>query len=417
VSGWSALGIEFWAWTRMKPLPVHARYLWLGLYTSAPARRLVPGLFAGSVNLIAEEVNLDPDQTIDALDKLLEHQLIELDRERKLVRFTEFPDAHEAAHNASHVKGWWNRFTTVPACDLRNAHIRALRWLLDTRIAKMQAEKKTTRLIEEAWDETFGTIVVPAPRRRGVRRLAESDTSTAVQPSLFSSDAHVAMVVPSNPVPGSAGADLPPPGSLPGFVGVTSVVTANVTDSHSTLCPEPLRSTSASSSTENLDLSLSAGFDTHPTHTGTGTGTGIRSSSPDLRSESTPHAMSSTRPPKLALVPHPEHMSAGDLLNAFACVLPEVRMLPESTREGLWLALQRAIGEMDEAGHGAEDLRIAGRWCSKNADGPPRPIPAVHELTSAAFLQRAIEHGHECERVVAAKRAALADARKQLGFA
>lgn len=173
------LGNEVFSWERLRPVKIVARYFWFALYTSV--RRVLPGLWVGGLPTLGDVAKMPPDETIMALDNLLEHELVEYDRKREVLRLTEFPDRTYRPDNGRAIKGLYNRFRCVPDCDIRNAHVETLKWLLDdpTRPAKPDHVA--------AWEQTFGTVAVPPPRKRGVRRLLDSDTSNPFQVSLFAS--------------------------------------------------------------------------------------------------------------------------------------------------------------------------------------------------------------------------------------
>jgi len=183
MTAFTRLGSSLWdwePWTDLAPLP---RILWLALYTSAEAKRHVPGLWHGGIPSMADAARLPPDDVIDALDKLLARDLVEYDAKLRVLRLCELPDAGEYPSNGKVILGWWTKFKTVPASPVRDSHVRLLAWICDE--GARASGKPMSPHHQSAWQETFATIVVPQPRRRGVRRLADSDTGTSVQPSLF----------------------------------------------------------------------------------------------------------------------------------------------------------------------------------------------------------------------------------------
>lgn len=174
------LPTSLWTWEPFTALPDHARILWLALYTSGTAKRLPPGLWEGSIAVMAETSHQDPDAVRDALDVMLQAGVVEFDQPKRLARLTDLPSTDERPMSANHVKGWWNSFKSLRECPLRNAHIPLLRWLADS--VKPELRLK----IDEVWAQTFANLPIPALRHRGVRRLPNSfDTSTPTQPSLF----------------------------------------------------------------------------------------------------------------------------------------------------------------------------------------------------------------------------------------
>lgn len=184
MSAFTRLGAAIWDWEPWTELAAIPRVLWLALYTSAEAKRHVPGLWHGGIPSMADAARLSPDDVILALDALLERELVEYDRKFRVLRLSELPDAGEYPNNGNVLRSWWTRFRTVPVCAVRDTHVKTVAWLCD--VGSRRAGKVLSPNHQEAWTETFGTIVVPPPRRRGVRRLADSDTSTQAQPSLFS---------------------------------------------------------------------------------------------------------------------------------------------------------------------------------------------------------------------------------------
>lgn len=177
----TAVGTGLWDWEPFLALDANGRCVWMALYTCADSKRIVPGLWHGGIYQLADVAHMRPDDVQRGIDDMLkaEEPMVEYDQAKRIIRLTMFPDAHEKPTNGDHLKGWWNRFLTVPQCGVRDAHVRTLRWLVD--------QTACTQSIEEAWAKTFGSVRVPAPRRRGVRRLGEPqvDNETAVQQNLF----------------------------------------------------------------------------------------------------------------------------------------------------------------------------------------------------------------------------------------
>ncbi len=187
MSAFTRLGSALWDWEPWTNRTPSTRLLWLALYTSGEAKRHVPGLWQGGLPSMADAARMTPDGVINSLDELLEHELVEYDPKTRVLRLCELPDPGEYPSNGKVIRGWWTKFQTVPDCAVRDAHVRTLQWILHE--GAKRSGKKVTPDHMEAWGATFSMITVPAPRRRGVRRLADSDTSNAVQPSLFPSQA------------------------------------------------------------------------------------------------------------------------------------------------------------------------------------------------------------------------------------
>ena len=183
MTAFTRLGSSIWDWERWTALDAWPRILWMALYTSGESKRHVPGLWQGGIPSMADAARMNSTDVIHALDVLLEHALVEYDPKYRVLRLCELPDTGEFPSNGKVIRGWWTKFNTVPACQVRDAHVTTLQWICAEGARRARKEFSPNHV--EAWEQTFGTVVVPAPRRRGVRRLADSDTGTAAQPSLF----------------------------------------------------------------------------------------------------------------------------------------------------------------------------------------------------------------------------------------
>jgi hypothetical protein len=191
MSSFTRLGSAIWDWEPWTELGATARILWLALYTSAEAKRHIPGLWQGGIPSMADAARMTPDDVRMALDQLLERELVEYDPKFRVLRLCELPDAGEYPTNGNVIRSWWTKFNTVPSCPVRDAHVRTIAWILDTGSKRLRGkEQKVTDNHQLAWGETFGLVVVPDSRRRGLRRLADNDTGTPSQPSLFPSKAN-----------------------------------------------------------------------------------------------------------------------------------------------------------------------------------------------------------------------------------
>ncbi len=133
--------------------------------------------------MMADAARMQPDQVLGALDHLLDRELVEYDPKTRVLRLSMLPDAGEYPSNGRVIRGWWTKFKTVPECGVRDAHVNTLRWIMTH--GALVSGKLVTADHQSTWDDTFGRIAIPTPRRRGVRRLADSDTSTHAQASLF----------------------------------------------------------------------------------------------------------------------------------------------------------------------------------------------------------------------------------------
>lgn len=184
MTAFTRLGAGLWTWDPWVTLRnADAQLLWLALYTTAEARRHAPGLWQGGVAAMAEASNLMPDAVVSGLERLIAAELVEYDAKLRVLRLSALPDAGEYPDNGKVILSWWTRFKSVPECGIRDAHVATLRWILDE--GARRAGKAVTDHHEQAWRDTFGSIRIPVPRKRGARTLLNSDTSTHVQPSLF----------------------------------------------------------------------------------------------------------------------------------------------------------------------------------------------------------------------------------------
>lgn len=188
MSGYTRLSCLVWEWHRLNQLAPTARLFWFALYTSPHGKRGVPALWHGSVVTMAEAARLPLDEAARSLDTLIDHDLAEYDPRSLVLRLTELPDAGEWPSNPCILEGWYKRFRMVPECGVRDAHVATIRWMLERGAleAAKNAGGRPSLKHEQVWASTFGTVQIPAARRRGVRRFADNnDTSTDVQPSLF----------------------------------------------------------------------------------------------------------------------------------------------------------------------------------------------------------------------------------------
>jgi hypothetical protein len=321
LSGHTRFSSLVYDWERLYQLELPARYLWMGLLMSAPAKRLVPGLWHGSVVTMADALRRPVDETANALDVLIESDLVEFDAKNRVLRMTEFPDASEWPSSPYIIESWFGRFNNIPDCPVRNAHVTTLRWLLDRGAAGSDSKKSKGRPSEkheEVWVRTFGTILVPVVRRRGVRRMVDlSDTSTDVQPSLFG-------LAEGGATP--SGSPIGSPSAFPSSSG-----------------PICASASSSSQPIENSDRGVPGGVPPPPGGgcqgggSGEGEGEGVFSfSSPDPEG-----AGYGASRPTLTLVPAPGPFTVADLAAVFAGPRWPTQ-LPEATSA----ALARSISEL-----------------------------------------------------------------------
>lgn len=176
MSVYTRLGSGLWTWEPWVSLSdPYAKLLWLGLYTSAEAKRVVPGLFHGSIASMADAAQLRSDDVLRGLDLLREQDMVEYDTKLRVLRLTELPDPGESPASGNVIRGWWSRFKSVPACAVRDSHVATLRWIMEE--WSRENGKAISANHEEAWSETFGDAakmkIPPTKKRR--RRMAQQD--------------------------------------------------------------------------------------------------------------------------------------------------------------------------------------------------------------------------------------------------
>lgn len=315
---------EILNWDRFRPLRVPARFLYIAL--SISPRRALIGLWNAGVGTIADVAKMQPDDALVALDELLEADLIEFDRAREVLRLTEFPDRSERPQNGRYIRHLWTRFRAVPQCQIRDAHVHSLRWLLEDPL------RPPTEDHVKAWSETFGTISVPPQRRRGVRRLLDSDTSTSAQGSLFTN-----------------------PTAIVSIATKPDTVCDTVSDTHRS---EIIDLGSGSLRSGSPPLALSAGSGSESTGHATAPAT-----------VQIPGQAEAARTP-LTLVPLPEELpfSTADMLTAIASESGG-RFAPGPVDSRLVPAILETIRRCHEAEVGLDDLRDVGRWLAAGGLG------------------------------------------------
>lgn len=417
MSSYTRLGAHIWSWEpwtslvtpgmddRERFVASNARLLWLALYTSTEAKRIVPGLFHGSITAMAEAARMPVGDVRDALDRLLERELAEYDLKLRVLRLTELPDAGESPPNGKVIRSWFTRWKSVPACQVRDAHVPVLRWIMEE--WSRENCKPISANHEEAWAETFALVQVPAPRRRGVRRLMESDTGTSVQPGLF-----------DPPAPSPSGASSPDAAeSASNGVDTVSGGLGTLAEAHSVDNSDSLHQLNKITGPETVS-------DTVSKRSGSGSGTGSRSgsflsSSGDQRAPCA--SGSSTEPPvdrdleaptrpHLVLVPAevpPSGRTPEQLLRALGGERGGL------VREGTSAALYATIEELDAAGVGDHDLAFLGTAARgipsaqiQQIPGDPRSRLSVWVAQPGNVL-RALADAREHVRVADARSQAL----------
>ena len=105
MTAFTRLGASLWDWEPWTELPTaESRLLWLALYTSAEAKRHVPGLWQGGFGAMSDAARMRTDVVIEALDVLIDRYLVEYDRKFKVLRLCELPDTDEYPTNNKMIK-------------------------------------------------------------------------------------------------------------------------------------------------------------------------------------------------------------------------------------------------------------------------------------------------------------------------
>jgi hypothetical protein len=148
---YTRLGTSLWDWKPWVGLECRERVLWLALYASPEAKRLVPGLFHGGLSVIAEAARMGSQDAHTALANLETRGLVERDPDSRVTRLTSLPDKGERPANGKVLRMLWRRWCDLPDSPLKVRHIALLHWLTEP----------LTENHQQVWDVTFGTIVVP----------------------------------------------------------------------------------------------------------------------------------------------------------------------------------------------------------------------------------------------------------------
>ena len=373
--GFTRVGALLWEWEPFMSLNNDGRILWLALFTSPTAKRQIPGLWHGSLQVMSDSSRMPLQDTWAALDTMLVRGIVEFDESHRVLRLCELPDAGEWPSGPFMLKTWWNRFQMIPACAVRDAHVTTLRWLLDRGALEAALNPDNKRHSgrpspkhEECWQDTFAKVQIPVPRHRGKRRMDEMEPGVFAQPGLFDAN--------RGATPGS---DLDP----------------------------------------HLSKEIEDQGGCHPRGTGEGEGVGEGVSSLLLGEESRSGASGGGDlvRPHLALVP-PVH-PYDDLLAGIA-EATNGRYQPVA-RQGLHEALCRTKAALDANGVGGRDLAVVGQWIARATVGigpiPGDPLTRLSVWVAApgnvlAALKAAGDH----EREEADALASLAELKKQLGY-
>lgn len=371
--GFTRIGAGLFAWEPYLAMDDATARFWLTLYAHPHVKQL-PGLCCGSVRSLAEWSAQPADVAIKAFDRLLETELIEYDTKTRVLRMTEFPDAGEWPANGFVIRSWWKEFRKLPECDVRDAHVPSLWWLIERGATESEKCKGViSDQHRQIWTETFASVKIPAPRRRGVRRLADADTSTPIQPSLFASST---VITPSPDVRLSTGYGLPVDNSESGLPSSNSLKTQ-------------IRETVS-----------------RPSGEGEGEGEGVFFSSSS--SEGGSGGGNASGKPTLVLVPPPGPFTVAELAAVFASA-----RWPKKLDEATHAALGRAIGALPPEG-GEVTLTLLRDFVARGGGRYAGISP--DQLAAPGVLAAAIQEAIALQRDSEAKSSALREAREQLGF-
>jgi hypothetical protein len=154
-------------WDRYQVMSLLERAVFWGIYVGPRANSLdPPGIFNGSVARLAEDSRLGHVDTQNAINRMVDRGLAEIDRERRVIRLTEMPDRGNRPANGKCVYAWWRMWQEVPECELKYRHIELLEWLT----------KPFTKDHLRAWDHTFGTECVQSRIRSNPERPREQQS-------------------------------------------------------------------------------------------------------------------------------------------------------------------------------------------------------------------------------------------------
>lgn len=391
MTAFTRIGTTLWHWEPWMALGDREKLLWLALYTSADAKRWIPGLFYGSVSSLAEVMHISTTEVHTSLTALIDHKLVEHDRKNRIVRFLKLPDCGEWPSGLYILQSWWKRFQDIPACPTRDAHVIMLRWLLDRGAATSEKNKskKPTAHHEEVWAETFATILVPLASR-DLNTVPDSDTSTEVQPSLFRS----APATPHGPSTESTST----------HSGASSSDSDQYPIKSGLPIPTPLPTPGGYSGGygEGEGEGEGAFFSSS---SGSGSGTGGSGGGTPGR-------------PRLTLVP-----PVGYTVDQYLDTLSTSGMgrYPPVARHGLQFALSATIAALVDQGVGLADVAVAGSWIARetvgigSVGGDPRSLLSVWAADPGNVLA-ALAAAREHERLLAERCALAAEARSTLGI-
>lgn len=173
---YTSIGVNLFRWEPLVECSGTARWLWLSCYAGGDAKLGVPGLFNGDIYSMVSACRFPLNETWNALDNLIDHELVTFDPKNRLLRYLKLPDAHDRAHTFQAISGWFTRFCALAPCPQRDAHVPLLWWM----VSQGEVNEKMTSM----WQRTFGTIVIPT-HLPVFGSPSSSDTGTRVQPSLF----------------------------------------------------------------------------------------------------------------------------------------------------------------------------------------------------------------------------------------
>ena len=142
------VGPSLFDWPPYHALSFPSRCLWLGLYASAEAKRVLPGLFHGGRSVMAEAAAMSVIDVDSSLRELCDRRLVTHDPMSRLTAFLALPDRGERPCNGRSLKMFWARWRDLPEAYPKYHWVSLLSWL---------CEPMTTDHLN-VWQTTFATV-------------------------------------------------------------------------------------------------------------------------------------------------------------------------------------------------------------------------------------------------------------------
>lgn len=140
-------------WEPFYNLSIEARYVWFALYTGPTAKLYPPGILRANISGFAEECRMGTVDLTNAIREMVDKETIEHDLQRRVVMLRTLPDRGERPSSAKNITALWNRWLTLPECELKYKYLHLMEWLVD---------RFPTANYLKAWNETFGAALEQA---------------------------------------------------------------------------------------------------------------------------------------------------------------------------------------------------------------------------------------------------------------